>query len=901
MIYPEFYRYWGKTASSTDPTAGDPYHLLIYHCLDVAACGTYMVRHNLFNIRTFLAECGLGGKDAENWIAWLFAGHDIGKFARGFQKFAHFPDSPLVPPLNGVAAIERHDTLGFYLWTQIAQEWGNNSNALFPDISPEARFRMESALAVWWRLSTGHHGIPPDDMTNNCSLAFTPGDISAATAWLEETSTLFPFSLPSTWATKKEKKQLKKMSWHFAGLITLADWTGSDQSYFPLVSTPMPLNDYWLQACAKAEQAFERLPANSAPSQYHTHKTLFPFINQLTPLQQTVNNIDVAASGPQLTILEDITGAGKTEAALILAHRMLSAGKGAGLYVGLPTMATANAMYTRLACAYRALFSEGSQPSLVLAHGGRHMSGAFRQSLWQPAGSYQQDYSRDDKNASGQCHIWFADSRKKALLADVGVGTLDQALMAVMPFRHQSLRLLGISNKILILDEVHAYDGYMVKLLEGLLNFHAAQGGSAIILSATLPAGLREKLLTAFNSGANFPPLNIAPSPGYPWLSDLSVKGLSEQQIAPRQEVARRVGISWLESPSTAIEIIYRAVARGQCICWIRNTVDDARLIYQQLLNEGRIPPEDLLLFHSRYAFTDRLDIEDKTLCWFGKQAQPALRKGKVLIATQVVEQSLDVDFDHMISDLAPIDLLIQRAGRLQRHTRDATGQCKPTLPDERPAPELHILAPAWQPDAQPGWLGQSLRATGFVYQDHAVLWRTQAILRRYGEIRMPEYARVLIEGVYDEIYSTPEGLLNIADRVMGAIFSQRSVAGQNLLQRNQGYCLNASDYLWSDSRELSTRLGEETVDIYLASLQEKGPPCPLSAHPEFGWEMSRLSVRLSWWKQHNNKFRQPDEVTLLAFREQQHRPLAQLVLVNADGEAPYYTRKTGLMAPEDL
>ncbi|MVW16841.1 CRISPR-associated helicase/endonuclease Cas3, partial [Escherichia coli] len=133
------------------------------------------------------------------------------------------------------------------------------------------------------------------------------------------------------------------------------------------------------------------------------------------------------------------------------------------------------------------------------------------------------------------------------------------------PFRHQSLRLLGIQNKILLLGEVHAYDGYMVKLLEGLLNFHAAQGGSAIILSATLPAGLREKLLLAFNEGAGFPLPDINPDAGYPWLSSLSGIGLEEQLLNTRQEVQRTVKINWLTQRSDAFEIIHRAVTSGQC------------------------------------------------------------------------------------------------------------------------------------------------------------------------------------------------------------------------------------------------------------------------------------------------------------------------------------------------
>ncbi|TNG65868.1 CRISPR-associated helicase Cas3', partial [Salmonella enterica] len=145
---------------------------------------------------------------------------------------------------------------------------------------------------------------------------------------------------------------------------------------------------------------------------------------------------------------------------------------------------------------------------------------------------------------------------------------------------------------------------------------------------------------------------------------------LLEQPLATRPEVQRTVAVNWIQQRQEALDIIYRVVATGQCICWIRNTVDDALDTYQQLLHEGIVPEQDLLLFHSRFAFIDRIAIENKTLNWFGNNAPVSERRGKVLIATQVVEQSLDLDFDWMITDLAPIDLLIQRAGRLQRHIR---------------------------------------------------------------------------------------------------------------------------------------------------------------------------------------------------------------------------------------
>ncbi|EIK4077346.1 CRISPR-associated helicase Cas3' [Salmonella enterica] len=894
MEYLNYLRYWGKTNKSNKDIS-PPYHLLAYHCLDVAACGYYIIKNNIFDSRSILEKCGIIGTNAENWIIWFLASHDIGKFAREFQKYAEFPDSPLVPPVSGISALERHDSLGFYLWGKLLEGWSAGSNEIIAGIEPENRARFESALNSWMLISTGHHGIPPDTMKNRSSLAFTDEDIVAATHYLEALSELFPFTLPQEWKTKAGRKCLKQHSWFFAGLVTLADWMGSDETQFPMLSEPMSLKEYWPLACEKAQQAILRMPPLSQHSHYQDHRALFPFIQTLTPLQQRASELDISAPGAQLVVLEDVTGAGKTEAALILTHRLMSANKGHGLYVGLPTMATANAMYQRLASAYHALFTDESRPSLILAHGGREMSDSFRQSIWQPTENIAEDYARDDGNATTECHTWFADSRKKALLAEVGVGTLDQLLMAVMPFRHQSLRLLGMRDKILLLDEVHAYDGYMVKLLEGLLRFHAAQGGSAIILSATLPAALREKLLNAFSDGAGFMSAGGSDNAGYPWLSHLTSSGLLEQPLATRPEVQRTVAVNWIQQRQEALDIIYRVVSAGQCVCWIRNTVDDALDTYQQLLHEGIVPEQDLLLFHSRFAFIDRIAIENKTLNWFGNNAPVSERRGKVLIATQVVEQSLDLDFDWMITDLAPIDLLIQRAGRLQRHIRDAHGQRKSTLPDERQPPVLHILSPHWQEQAEEGWLGQELKGTGFVYADHACLWRTQALLRQYGEIRMPDNARTLVDGVYEQKITAPEGLQTLSDIAFGKVLSQRSVAAQNLLRHDLGYDREASDFLWDKDREFSTRLGEESVDIYLAWQDEEGELHPVVAQGDFCWEMSRLSVRLSWWRKQSGEFLLPGEEALERFRKKQHRPTAQVVLVSAEGEARYYNKQTGL------
>lgn len=889
--------YWGKSRKTV--TNGNNYHLLVYHCLDVAACGYTMASENRFGMREALAELGLDSDFGYRWISYLFASHDLGKFANGFQRLAAHPDSPLVSPAAGINTPARHDSLGFWLWERLETDWLEGRGGLFSEILPDQRDEFIYALDIWMAISTGHHGIPPDKPEHRYATAFTKDDIHSANQYLTAIGDLFSVdTLPAEWQEDEWIKKLQQQSWFLAGVMTLADWLGSDDNHFSFNSQPMPLEKYWLIACNKAKKALSTLPLSSVTRRYEGHQTLFPFIHSLTPLQQRAADLDISSAGPQLIVLEDVTGAGKTEAAMILAHRLMSAGKGKGLYIGLPTMATSNAMYQRLGKAYRKLFSDTARPSLVLAHGARHMSTSFRQSVWQTDESQTAHYAKDDASASAECNAWFADSRKKALLAEVGVGTLDQVLMAVMPFRHQSLRLVGLRDKVLILDEVHAYDGYMVKLLEGLLWFHAAQGGSAIVLTATLPATLREKLLVAFAEGAGFAVANPSLNAGYPWLSHLSSTGLQEHPLQTRQEVKRCVAVNWLSDIEHALEIIYRVVEAGQCICWVRNTVDDALMVFLHLLNEGKIAQQNLLLFHSRFAYADRMKIEENTLAWFGKDALPEQRRGKVLIATQVVEQSLDLDFDWMISDLAPVDLLIQRAGRLQRHIRDANGVCKSHLPDERRSPVLHILAPEWQEDAKDGWLGDTLRGTGYVYTDHACLWRTQKLLRQYGEIKMPEMARTLIDGVYEGKIPAPSGLQGIEDNVFGALLSQRAAARQNLLQRDKGYHQDASDFLWEEGREFSTRLGEASVDVYLAWLDDDGQLQPVVKEGDFRWEMSRVQVRASWWKQNMSRLSLPNEALLEAFRKRQHRPVAQILLVSEQGDAAYYSKRFGLVKP---
>ncbi|MGC0623667.1 CRISPR-associated helicase Cas3', partial [Escherichia coli] len=713
-----FWHFWGKTRRG-EKDGCDDYHLLCWHSLDVAAMGYLMVKRNCFGLADYFRQLGISDKEqAAQFFAWLLCWHDTGKFARSFQQLYLHPQ--LKVPESSGKNYEKisHSTLGYWLWHHYLSE----CEELLPSSSLSPR-KLKRVIDMWMPITTGHHGRPPDRMDELDN--FLPEDKAAA-----------------------------------------RDFLLAIKALFPRVAQAMDIKDYWQKALVQAQNALTVFPPKAQTAPFTGINTLFPFIEHPTPLQQKVLDLDIRQPGPQLFILEDVTGAGKTEAALILAHRLMAAGKAQGLFFGLPTMATANAMYDRLVKTWLAFYSPQSRPSLVLAHSARTLMDRFNESLW--SGDLVGSEEPDEQAFSQGCAAWFADSNKKALLAEIGVGTLDQAMMAVMPFKHNNLRLLGLSNKILLADEIHACDAYMSCILEGLIERQARGGNSVILLSATLSQQQRDKLVAAFARGTEGQ--QEAPfleKDDYPWLTHVTKSDVHSHRVATRKDVERSVSVGWLHSEQECIARIESAVSQGKCIAWIRNSVDDAIKVYRQLLARSIVPSSSLSLFHSRFAFSDRQRIETETLARFGKESS-SQRAGKVLICTQVLEQSVDCDLDEMISDLAPVDLLIQRAGRLQRHIRDINGQLKRDGKDERSPPELLILAPVWDDSPDEEWFGSAMRNSAYVYPDHGRIWLTQRVLREQGVIQMPHAARLLIESVYGEDVVMPEGFARSEQEQVG-------------------------------------------------------------------------------------------------------------------------------------
>ncbi len=315
------------------------------------------------------------------------------------------------------------------------------------------------------------------------------------------------------------------------------------------------------------------------------------------------------------------------------------------------------------------------------------------------------------------------------------------------------------------------------------------------MLSATLPQATRSKLAGAYARGTGLRPPRLAAA-ACPLVTVLSRAGMDQVPCEGRPGLARRVQVERLADVPMAIARIVAAAHAGQAVAWIRNAVDDVAEAHAGLAAAG----VDATMFHARFAIGDRLGIEEGVMTRFGRGGTD--RSG-VVVASQVIEQSLDIDFDLLVTDLAPMDLMIQRAGRLWRHERDG-----------RPAdrPRLLVLSP--QPVDAPGadWLGPTLRRAGYVYGDHALLWRSARVLFGAGFIEAPGKVRELVEAAYDD--DVPPGLQRQANAAAGKASAGASLAKQNLLRWDAGYDINAG--AWASDIRTPTRLGEEGVTLRL-------------------------------------------------------------------------------------
>jgi CRISPR-associated endonuclease/helicase Cas3 len=826
-----FWNYWGK-AKPTEH--GLDFHRLVFHSLDVAAVGATYLEQAPALLDTCCARLHCSRSAFLSWTGFFLVLHDLGKFSDAFQSLR--PD--IVCALQhrdapGASYTERHDTLGFWMWNELADD------GLLDDIGLLGARRD---LNCWMRAVCGHHGMPPID-NGPADRHFRRADQDAVADFVRAMAALLLNDEARRMAESAGAEfdvASEELSWWFAGLTVLADWLGSNTGFFPYQTTWRDFGAYWEEARVAARRALAVAGVQSA--MIAPGKSLgdfFPYIRQASPLQAWANDV-VLARDPQIFLLEDVTGAGKTEAAMLLAYRLMEQGAAQGFFIGLPTMATANAMYGRIADVYQELFADDA--SLALGHGFKDLVTRFAASVL-PEGVSELDPAQRDDTASACCTAWLVDHNKRVLLAPAGVGTVDQVLLAVLHSKHQSLRLLGLFNKILIIDEVHACDAYMEGVLKVLLRFHASMGGSAILLSATLPNRMKTGLLNAYASGRHCAPPRQTLAGAYPLATHWSDSDgvLHQDALASRPNVSRMVQLRYVSDEEQLLADVVAALRQNQCVGWICNTVADALAVYERV--SRHVEPARVILFHARFALGDRLRTEERVLEHFGCDSGPAERSGRLMIATQVAEQSLDVDFDVLVSDMAPIDRLLQRAGRAQRHVRDRHGNrlLEQDATDGRHPPGMWVLAPPWTETPQSDWYGAKFRSAQYVYERHDQLWLTAKALRD-GKFRMPDDARRLIEMVYSGEEEVPAALQDGANRAEGKVWAQASQAQMNALRFEGGYRRGEIGDWWADTKTPS-RLGEETREVMLAKWVD-GKLLPWQDGP-WPYSMVKVAARL--------------------------------------------------------
>nr|WP_217696392.1 CRISPR-associated helicase Cas3' [Rhodobacter aestuarii] len=732
-----------------------PEHPAVYHMLDVAAVAERLIAP--FQL----------APDLRDAFVLLIALHDLGKISDSFRAMVRGAQAqgPRHWELTEVL-LHKHDDL-------LAPRMGGD---------PDTRCTLYAAVA-------GHHGKPPSlnlgtlpkpprirDYMNAVRHVGMGAD--AAAEVIEAFCALWPEASLEGLALP----EAVRFSWWLPGLCAAADWVGSNTRWFKAQAPGPDLSDYLAQARQTAAVAVAQAGLSGAAVQ---SGPVFDFT--LRPMQAACTDLPLP-KGPMLAVIEDETGAGKTEAALILAHRMVQAGKGRGLYFALPTMATADAMFRRAALILGRMFA---QPTLTLAHGRAGLSADFRDVI--------ADGERHEDEPG--CTAWLAESRRRALLADVGVGTIDQALMSVLPVRHQSLRHFGLSSKILIVDEVHEMgEPYIATELERLLQMHHAAGGSAILLTATLPMALRERLLATYGGG----PV----SPAYPALTVARGDAITAFPSDPRP-VKGPVLVERLDAVERAVGHIAEAAGQGAACVWVRNSVDEAVAAVEALRAEGIFAH----LLHARFALCDRKRIEAEVLARVGKAGTG--RAGFTLVGTQVLESSLDLDFDVMVTDLAPIAALIQRAGRLWRHMDERPHARRPVA-----APVLQVLSPDPDHVADDRWLRVTLGRGAWVY-DLADVWRTARVVFAAGRIEAPKGLRALIEAVHGpEAEPVPEVLGRAEVEALGKAAAHRTQAVHNLVDLAAGYRDGGGA---SSDTSYPTRLGGPSRTLVLARSTPNG------------------------------------------------------------------------------
>lgn len=542
--------------------------------------------------------------------------------------------------------------------------------------------------------------------------------------------------------------------WWIAGLASVADWIGSDERFFPPEGGrgDEDLSSLaWKALDAIGFRKVEFVPDLSFHDLFHDLKSpeIDWFPNDMQ--EKTV----AAVSGPGVYVIEAPMGMGKTEAALWAAYQLLISGKATGIYFALPTQSTSNRMHIRMNEFVRRICRTSNASRLI--HGNSWLMDQTAGLL--PAATGRAS-ARDDARIGRD---WFA-SAKRALIAPFGVGTVDQALLGVVAARHFFVRHFALAGKVVILDEVHSYDLYTGTLIDKLITTLEELGCTVIVLSATLTGKRRSQIASYVHDcleNAEFP---------YPLISGRK-EGDSIKPVAARPPATQMIKVDFISTEDATIEAITLA-RKGGAILWICNTVDDAQMQFRRLMNHSQ-KEFPLGLLHSRFPFWRREELENEWMERFGKDG--ATRCGSILVATQVVEQSVDLDADLLISELAPTDMLLQRLGRLWRHEREhrpVEAARLRIIEEEKSLEEFRNM------DSKA--IVKALGGKAKIYAPYILLRSLEVWKKAQSQVSTPSQIRQLIESTYEEGEDEPRSWQQLSDEWLGTDSAKKMIACRN-------------------------------------------------------------------------------------------------------------------------
>jgi CRISPR-associated endonuclease/helicase Cas3 len=714
-------KYWAKTTNDIQPGIDVSQHMLRVAIVAQMLASFYKLTER-FNISPTV-------------ISFMAGLHDVGKISPGFQS-----KSRIWLEQNGL-----FDESVRNGWINLERDHSRISQFTIQRLLADTTFNLPRSSAIWWAAAIGaHHGrlhYPGDrGLTEKAGMQVDEWEKRRQKAALHLLHDL-NLSASDVTGLLPSIDDNSPLLWLLAGLVSVADWIGSDETFFSIERelTPKEIKDNATRSLESIGLAMPKIISGLS------FEEIFPF--PPNPLQQV--SVDYIRK-PGIYAIEAPMGMGKTEAALACAYKAICSGFATGIYFALPTQATSNRIYLRLADFVQHICPDA--PSTKLIHSNSWLMDIVH---LKPASTF--NYADDAR----QGRDWFA-SAKRALLAPFGVGTVDQALLSVVAAKHFFVRRFALAGKVVIIDEVHSYDVYTGSLLGALCAELEKLGCTVILLSATLT---RDRRKTFIEPESCLSEDDI--SEPYPLISGRTTDGQklpATQTDGPQQKT---VFLNFVEEDRAVVEAL-RQAEKGVCVLWVCNTVARAQQTFRNL---STLSSENVQmgLLHARFPYYRRMELEEHWMSALGKDG--ARPRGCILVSTQIVEQSVDLDADLIITDLAPTDMLLQRMGRLWRHERDNRPIRSPEYLIIKEKESLEELR-----KKSSFSIKEVLGTKALVYAPY-VLLRTLEVWAGRESLVLPDEVRNILKETYDDHDDLPEGWLQLREEIEGEGYARRMKA----------------------------------------------------------------------------------------------------------------------------